>query len=290
MENTRTKKISLKKSKATLKFESWLKSKKLSLPYAHVVLGSGLALPLQNLEIPGWKFCGELHFSKIPGLNPSTAPGHKGTYRFYEKNKRVISFQTGRLHGYEGNKASDVVRPVTVMAELGVNKFLLTNAAGSLQTYMKAGSVMLIRDQVNFTGLNPLSGPNDESKGPRFPDMSQIYSPKMNALLKKNLDAKKIETNFGIYIGVNGPSFETPAEVELFSKWGMGAVGMSTVFEAIALKHRNKEIGGLSFLANMGAGIGDKENSTLSGEEVLEEALKKAPAILNAIFESMEQL
>lgn len=147
---------------------------------------------------------------------------------------------------------------------------------------------MIITDQVNFTGLNPLTGHNDDSKGPRFPDMSQIYSPRMNQIIRNRLDANKIETHEGIYIGVNGPSFETPAETKLFSSWGMGSVGMSTVFEGIALKHRGREIAGVSFLANMAAGIGNKVGETLTGEEVLEEALKKAPQILQSLFESME--
>lgn len=270
----------------------WLESKKLSLPYAHVILGSGLAMPLNQLKMKGWNFCGELGFSEIPGINPSTAPGHKGTFRFYQstKSKRVISFQTGRLHGYEGNTPAQVVKPVLAFADLGVDKFIITNATGSLQTKMKAGSVMMIEDQFNFTGQNPLTGHNDEKIGPRFPDMSQIYSTRMNRIIEKNIKAKKIKTHRGTYIGVNGPSFETPAETKLFSKWGMGAVGMSTVFEGIALKHRNKEIAGVSFLANMAAGIGDKAGKTLSGDEVLEEALKKAPSILMALFESMEQI
>lgn len=274
----------------SLKLNSWLKDKNLSIPYAHVVLGSGLALPLQSLDVKDWNFCGELTFAEVPGLITSTAPGHKGTYRFYKKDSRVVSFQVGRLHGFEGNKASDVVKPVLALADIGVEKFILTNAAGSLQTHMKAGSVMLIKDHFNFTGLNPLTGHNNDSVGPRFPDMSQIYSPRINKILEEKLIEQKLQTHEGIYIGVNGPSFETPAENHLFAKWGMGSVGMSTVFEAIALKHRSKEIGGISFLANMGAGIGEKIGDTLTGEEVLEEGRKKAPEILRAIFKALEQI
>lgn len=275
---------------SSIAIKNWLETKNLPKPYAHIILGSGLALPLLNFDSKEWSFVGEVLFKDITGLNPSTAPGHKGSYRFYKKNNRLVSFQTGRLHGYEGNKASDVVKPVLAFADLGVEKFIITNAAGSLQTHMKAGSVMIINDQVNFTGQNPLTGHNDDTKGSRFPDMSEIYSPRMNSILEKNLNKNKIETHGGIYIGVNGPSFETPAETKLFSSWGMGSVGMSTVFEAIALKHRNKEIAGLSFLANMGAGIGSKKGETLTGEEVLEEALKRAPQILQALFNSLDEI
>ncbi|MEZ4814810.1 MAG: purine-nucleoside phosphorylase [Bdellovibrionota bacterium] len=290
MEDSRTTPTTSKCDSRLSRLKDWLNEKNLALPYAHVVLGSGLALPLQDLEMKDWSFEGEISFSELPGMTSSTAPGHKGTYRFYKKGTRVVSFQVGRLHGFEGNKASDVVKPVLTLADLGVEKFIITNAAGSLQTHMKAGSVMLINDHVNFTGLNPLTGPNDESLGPRFPDMSQIYSPRINKILEKHLNKHNVETHFGIYIGVNGPSFETPAEINLFSNWGMGSVGMSTVFEAIALKHRSKEIGGLSFLANMGAGLGEKAGDTLTGEEVLEAGRQTAPSILKAIFESLETL
>ncbi len=277
---------------SALKIKEWLSSHKIALPFLHVVLGSGLASSLDEYEKTqkDWTLKGVLSFSEIPGINPSTAPGHSAVYKFYEKNGKTLSFQTGRLHGYEGNSPQSVVKPLTVLCDLGVQKFILTNAAGSLQTHMKAGTAMIIDDQVNMTGLNPLTGPNDEKKGPRFPDMSQCYSPRINEILKKNLLQKKVEVHHGTYIGVNGPCFETAAEVKLFSNWGMGAVGMSTVFEAIALRHRGGEVGGISFLANMGTGLAEKAHEKLSGEEVLEEGKKKAPLILSAIFNSAEEL
>jgi purine-nucleoside phosphorylase len=278
--------------KGTQAIAAWLKEKNLSKPYAHVVLGSGIAGPIVNMKFSGWEFSGEMNFSEVPGLLVSTAPGHRASYRFYknEKLKRVVCIQTGRLHGYEGNSAANIVKPVVVFADLGVEKFIVTNAAGSLQLKMKAGSVMVITDHFNLTGQNPLTGPNDEKIGPRFPDMSEVYSPRISKILEKNLKANKLKASRGTYICVNGPSFETPTETKLFAKWGLGAVGMSTVFETIALKHRGKEIGGFSFLANMAAGIGEKAGATLTGEEVLEEGLKKSPFMLNAIFATLEQI
>lgn len=282
---------------SALKIQEWLSLQKIPLPFLHIVLGSGLASSLDDFEKihlqknqNDWKLKGTLSFSEVPGINSSTAPGHSASYKFYEKNGKTLSFQTGRLHGYEGNTPQAVVKPLMVLSDLGVQKFILTNAAGSLQTHMKAGNVMLIDDQVNFTGLNPLTGPNDESKGPRFSDMSQCYSPRINETLKKNLLLNQVVVHRGTYIGVNGPCFETAAEVKLFSNWGMGAVGMSTVFEAIALRHRGREVGGLSFLANMGTGLAEKAHEKLSGEEVLEEGKKMAPLLLNAIFKSAEEL
>ena len=281
---------------SALKIKEWLDSHKITLPSLHVVLGSGLASSLVDFEKnelknkSEWKLKGTLPFHEIPGINSSTAPGHSASYKFYEKNGKTLSFQTGRLHGYEGNTPQTVVKPLTVLCDLGVQKFILTNAAGSLQTHMKAGNVMLIDDQVNFTGLNPLTGPNDESKGPRFPDMSQCYSPRINQILQKNLIEHKVIVHHGTYIGVNGPCFESAAEVKLFSNWGMGAVGMSTIFEAISLRHRGCEVGGLSFLANMGTGLAEKAHEKLSGEEVLEEGKKKAPLLLSSIFKSADEL
>jgi purine-nucleoside phosphorylase len=282
---------------SALKIKEWFRSQKIVLPSLHVVLGSGLASSLDGFDKEhleknksDWKLKGILHFSDIPGINPSTAPGHSAAFKFYEKNGKTLSFQTGRLHGYEGHTPQAVVKPLSVLCDLGVQKFILTNAAGSLQAHMKAGSVMMINDQVNFTGLNPLTGPNDESKGPRFPDMSQCYSPRINEIIKKNLLQNNVVVHHGTYIGVNGPCFESAAEVKLFSNWGMGAVGMSTVFEAIALRHRGSEVGGLSFLANMGTGLAEKAHEKLSGDEVLEEGKKKAPLLLSAIFKSAEEL
>ena len=290
-------KAELNSDSQRIKFiKDWLQEKKLSVPAVHIVLGSGFAAALtaddsQKL-FSSWTFEGEIPFKDLVGINPSTAPGHKGSFRYYQhkESKKVICFQTGRLHGYEGNSPQAVVKPVTTAFDVGTKNFLITNAAGSLQNHMKAGSVMIITDQFNFTGLNPLTGHNDESKGPRFPDMSQIYDPEVNTKLNRNLKAENLVTHEGIYIGVNGPSFESPAETQLFSHWGMGSVGMSTVFEGIALKHRGARIGALSFLANMGAGIGDKAGSTLTGEEVLEEGLKKAPMILRALFKTAEEI
>ncbi len=282
---------------SALKIKDWLNSRKINLPSLHVVLGSGLASSLDDFEKTqlsknesSWNLKATLSFSEVPGINPSTAPGHSASFKFYERNGKTLSFQTGRLHGYEGNTPQAVVKPLMALCDLGVQKFILSNAAGSLQTHMKAGTVMLIDDQVNLTGLNPLTGTNDESKGPRFPDMSQCYSPRINQILKNNLIKNNVIVHHGIYIGVNGPCFETAAEVKLFSNWGMGAVGMSTVFEAIALRHRGSEVGGLSFLANMGTGLAEKAHEKLSGEEVLEEGKKKAPLLLSSIFKSAEEL
>src|SRR5262249_32937121 len=151
-------------------------------------------------------------------------------------------FQMGRLHGYEGHSPRATVQPVMIPRLCGVEKFLLTNAAGGLDPAMQAGDVMLISDQVNMTGNNPLvgknpRGPDGRELGPRFPDMGDLYRREWRARLRTQLERQKLRVFEGCYLGLLGPTYETHAEVKLFSSWGMKAVGMSTVWEAIALHH-----------------------------------------------------
>lgn len=258
----------------------------------YVVLGSGLAPAFDEIGKPkGWEEKKLMSFKDIPGLVNAEAPGHKGVVRYFvhEKTKKVLAYQVGRLHGYEGHDPALVVRPLTLAFEAGCKTFIITNAAGGLNPKFKSGNVMIINDQVNMTGKNPLYGPNPSDSsgkpfGPRFPDMTGAYDKKLNALLKKSLQKKKIKTVEGIYLGLLGPSFETPAEVKLYSKWGMGSVGMSTVWETIALRHCGAKIGGLSLVANPGAGL--VKGHVLTHEEVEREAKKVSRAMVEALFDS----
>jgi purine-nucleoside phosphorylase len=268
-----------------------LVDKKLPAPSLHVVLGSGLAPAFSNLGQPkGFELAEDIPFGQIPGLLPSTAPGHKGTLRFFRHlaTGRLVVFQVGRLHGYEGHSPQDVVAPLVQSALAGTPRFLLTNAAGSLDPSFHPGSLMVIRDHVNFTGKNPLYGinPADESGktyGPRFTDMSQAYNVAMSDKLWAFLSAQGFVVHEGKYLGVNGPTFETPAEVKLFSSWGMGSVGMSTVWETMALNYLGKQVAGLSFISNLGCGLVSK--APLTHDEVEEEARKIAPKLLAALFD-----
>jgi purine-nucleoside phosphorylase len=164
---------------------------------------------------------------------------------------------------------------------------LLTNAAGSLNRKFQAGSVMIINDHVNMTGNNPLIGKNpvgDDGRalGPRFPDMSEVYDKHMRRLLRECSEARGLSVNEGIYLGLMGPNFETPSEVSLYASWGMGAVGMSTVWEAIALKHAGATVAGLSMISNLGCGLSDQP---LSHVEVEETGRKVGRQILETLFE-----
>jgi purine-nucleoside phosphorylase len=277
--------------------KSLLEKYEIPAPKVHFVLGSGLAPAFDTLKaIPkDFEFLREIPFSEVAGLVPSTAPGHRARFRFYRHTKsgESIVFQVGRLHGFEGHSPKLVVQPVVQSALTGCKRFILNNAAGSLQPNFLTGSLMIIRDQVNMTGQNLFTGPNPidpktgQSPGPRFLDMSETYSERLSNLLKKNL-SQDFVVNEGIYLGLSGPTYETPAEVRLFSSWGMGAVGMSTVWEAMAVRYLGAELAGFSLISNMGCGLVSK--AALSHEEVEEEAQKVAPKLLTKLFHFAEVL
>lgn len=261
---------------------------KIKPPALHCVLGSGIGAALNNFGLSkGWRSVGEISFGKVPGLSPATVPEHAGVYRYYEWSGGSapvsLCLQVGRLHGYEGLTPREVVSTVLLPFEAGTQNFILTNAAGALTRKFKVGSVMLITDHVNLTGQNPLTGKN--LGGPRFPDMKGAYDPSFSKLLEKALQSQKLKPNHGIYLGLPGPSFETPAEIRLFARWGLQAVGMSTVWECIALKHRGARVAGLSLISNWGSGL---SKEVLSHEDVVRASKISAHPILKAFFKLAE--
>lgn len=265
-----------------------------STPLVHIVLGSGLAsaLPEQD-RVHHRTPLAELPFSEIPGGRSTTVAGHSGRYRFYRFPRgHVVCFQVGRLHGYEGIAPWDCVQTVVAPALAGVPRFILSNAAGSLNASFLPGSVMLIRDHVNLTGTSPLFGPNRlDSKGvelgPRFPDQTRVWNEDLNRSLESYFQKWKVPNAHGVYLGLIGPTYETPAEVTLFQRWGLDAVGMSTVWEAIALNYLKKTVGGFSFISNLGAGI---SKNPLSHREVEEIAASSGADIINALWNYCEDL
>jgi len=271
-------------------FKSYYAKVKLAAPSLHIVLGSGLSSAFKDLKLgKHWTAKGEILFREVPGLTTSTAPGHTGAFRYFinSKSGQSICFQLGRLHGYEGLSPRQVVAPLVAAFQAGTKKFLLTNAAGSLKRNFKVGSVMLIEDHVNLTGTNPLLGANPvgvdgQNLGPRFPDMTGVYSTRMQKTLKIMLRKNRIQVNEGVYLGLLGPAYETPAEVKLYSSWGLGAVGMSTVWEAIALQHMKAELAGLSFISNMGCGL---DKHPLRHEDVEAIGKKISKHLVAALFD-----
>ena len=237
---------------------------------ACIVLGSGLKDFAQQVRDPV-----TVPFDEVPGWPVPRVEGHGGALVVGRVANTPVACLTGRVHLYEGWRPADVVRAVRTLRQLGVPSFLLTNAAGGIADDLSAGDLMLIADHVNLTGCSPLIGPHEAAFGPRFPDQSRVYSP----LLRPLLQQCGVRLRPGVYAGLLGPSYETPAEVRMCKALGADAVGMSTVHEAIALNAMGAEVAGLSLITNLAAGIADQP---LSHDEVVR-AGKQAATTLTAL-------
>jgi purine-nucleoside phosphorylase len=239
------------------------------VPELGIVLGSGLGTLGDELEsvvaIP---------FSELPGWPAASAPGHAGRLLFGTLEGLPVVCLQGRLHVYEGHSPRLVVEPVLLMGRLGAPRVLLTNAAGGVNAAFPAGTLMIIRDHVNMTGLQPLIGPNDDKLGPRFPDMVDAWSPRLRDLMRRAAADEGIAIEEGVYIGLTGPTYETPAEVVMLRTLGADAVGMSTVLEAVVARWAGMELVGVSLVTNAGAGV---TGLPLSHEEVLETGREAGP-------------
>jgi purine-nucleoside phosphorylase len=231
-------------------------------PVVGVILGSGLgdfaAAVEDRLEIP---------YAQIPGFPASAVVGHAGTLVAGTLAGVPVVVLSGRIHYYEGHPMSAVVTPARVLGLLGCRDVVVTNAAGGIDTSYRPGDLMLIADHVNLFGTNPLVGPNDETFGARFPDMSDAYRADLRKLAKAVARKVRVPLKEGVYVGVTGPSYETPAEIRAFRSLGAHAVGMSTVPEVIALGHMGVGVVGISCITNMAAGV---LRQPLRHDEVLE--------------------
>jgi purine-nucleoside phosphorylase len=230
-------------------------------PRIAVVLGSGLGSFADDFEeavgIP---------YEEIPGFVRSTAQGHAGRLVIGKVDTVPVLAMQGRVHYYEGYSLEEVTFPVRTFGLLGVKTLILTNAAGGINVQLTQGALMVISDHLNLMGVNPLRGPNDERFGPRFPDMSAVYSPELQELVVDEAKSIGVEVRRGIYGALSGPSYETPAEIHLLRGLGADAVGMSTVPEAIVARHMGLEVLGISCITNMAAGISDEP---INHEEVM---------------------
>jgi purine-nucleoside phosphorylase len=200
--------------------------------------------------------------------------------------KRVAAL-SGRVHFYEGHDLATVVFATRVMGRLGVKQIVLTNAAGGINTSFAQGALMIIDDHINFLGTNPLVGANDDRFGPRFPDMSEVYSVRLRKIATEAARARGVPVSHGVYVAVHGPSYETPAEIRAFRTLGADAIGMSTVPEAIAARHMGMEVLGISCITNMAAGVLPQP---LVHEEVMETARRVRGsfiALLEGIIEGI---
>lgn len=247
-----------------------------------IVLGSGLGDYAQALENGV-----SVEYKDIPGFPVSTVPGHAGRWWKGELHGKQVFMMQGRFHAYEGYSLDSVTMYVRVMKLLGVKTLILTNAAGCVNTAWKPGDLMILTDCINFSGKNPLTGPNMDEFGPRFPDMSRAYDRELAALCQREADRLGVTAHQGVYMWFNGPCFETPAEIRMARILGADAVGMSTVPETIVARHCGMKVLGVSCMTNMAAGILDQP---LNHEEVMELANRVKNgfrALLDATVEAM---
>jgi purine-nucleoside phosphorylase len=231
-------------------------------PKVGVVLGSGLGGLAGELQEPR-----DIPYGEIPGFVRPTTPGHAGRLIFGRLEGVSCVMMQGRFHHYEGYSPQQLVYPIRAMAALGVSHLLLTNAAGGVNLGFRPGDLMLIDDHINFAGVNPLIGPNEERLGPRFPDMSNAYDSRFRALIDETARELCVPLRHGVYAMMCGPSFETPAEIRMLRALGVDAVGMSTVPEVIAANHCGLRTAAISCITNMAAGILPRP---LTHEEVVE--------------------
>lgn len=233
-------------------------------PKIGLVLGSGLGAFVNEVEVD----CA-IEYGDIPHFNAPTVDGHSGRLIMGHINELPVAILQGRVHFYEGHSMEKVVYPMRTLSMLGVESVVLTNSAGGLDPNMSPGDFMVIEDHINMMGVNPLMGPNIQHLGPRFPDMTEAYDKALTEKLCSAMDTQKIKYWKGIYCGVSGPAYETPAEVRFLQMIGGKAVGMSTVPECIAANHMGLRVCAVSCITNPAAGLSKHK---LTHEEVTERA------------------
>ena len=236
-----------------------IRSRTAEKPRVALVLGSGLGGFAEE-----FKEAVAIPYREIPGFVSSTAQGHAGRLVIGKVDDVPVLAMQGRVHYYEGYSLEEVTFPVRAFKLLGINTLILTNAAGGVNVELTQGALMVISDHMNLLGANPLRGVNDERFGPRFPDMSEVYSRELQELVIEESRALEITVRRGIYAALAGPSYETPAEIHMVRAFGADAVGMSTVPEAIVARHMGMKVLGISCITNMAAGI--TENPIDHGE------------------------
>ena len=246
-------------------------------PEIGIVLGSGLGPLAEQVEdavvVP---------FGEIPHMKRSTATSHKGQFVCGTLAGACVLVMQGRLHGYEGNSPQEVAFPIWIMHELGIGTLITTNAAGAINENYRVGDFCIMSDHINFTGRNPIVGQEPDGIAFRFFSMKDAYDPELRALAKGVAADFGIPVQEGVYLGLMGPSFETPAEIRAFRAWGADTVAMSVVEEVIAARHVGMRVLGISLCSNMACGI---EGASPSDEEVFEVAKRREPDFCRLITE-----
>jgi len=251
-------------------------------PQVGVILGSGLgvlAAEVKNQQ--------KLHYSELPHFPVSTVEGHEGQFIFGELSGKNVVLMQGRFHFYEGYSMEQVVFPVRVMQKLGVQVLLVTNASGGINRDFSPGDLMLITDHLNLMGTNPLIGPNYDDIGPRFPDMSEAYDRELIVIAEEVARKNGLAFRKGVYAGLTGPSYETPAEIRYLRAIGADAVGMSTVPEVIVANHAGIRVLGISCVTNMAAGV---LHQRLDHAEVMETANRVRDQFITLVKGVLEEV
>ena len=246
-------------------------------PEVGIILGSGLGPLAEQVEdavvVP---------FGEVPHMKKSTATSHVGQFVCGTLAGKCVLVMQGRLHGYEGNTPQEVAFPVWVMNELGIGVLVTTNAAGAINAAYSVGDFCIMSDHINFTGRNPVVGQEPDGLAFRFFSMKDAYDPELRALAHRAADDLDIPVQEGVYLGLLGPSFETPAEIRAFRTWGADTVAMSVCEEVIAARHVGMRVLGMSLCSNMACGI---EGASPSDEEVFEVALRRQPDFCRLVTE-----
>ena len=250
------------------------------VPRVGLVLGSGLGSLADDLGEPV-----SIPFEDLPGWPVATAPGHEGRLLLGRLGGVPVAALQGRFHLYEGNDAGLVVQPVLLFRKLGAGVVILTNAAGGVNPAYGPGTLMVIADHLNLTGRTPLLGANADELGPRFPDLTDVWSPRLRERLHAAAEAEGVPLEEGIYAGLLGPSYETPAEVRMLRTLGADSVGMSTVLEAVAARWVGLEVCGVSLVTNAGAGYSGRP---LAHEEVLAAGAEAGPRLARVLRRFIE--
>lgn len=237
-------------------------------PRALMVLGSGLHSALEHIEVAA-----SLPFTDVPGMPQPSVEGHAGRFVFGHAGETPVLVMQGRVHGYEGHPATTLALPIRAARLLGADTLFVTAAAGGIDPGLSSGDVVLLEDHIDLTGSSPLRGPNAEDIGPRFPAMTHAYTPALRALAHQVSAPLGIDMREGVYAGVRGPAFETPAEVRMLRTLGADVVGMSVVPEVISAVHAGMQVLGIALVTNVAA------SDDIGHEAVLEVAAQKAPAL-----------
>ncbi len=254
---------------------SWIQNRVPWRPVAAIVLGSGLGALANRLENAV-----SFDFKEIPHWPVSTAPGHAAKLVFGKLANRPVLVQQGRVHHYEGFSMGEVTFPTRVYGTWGIPFYIPTNASGGIHYGLRSGDLVLIHDHINLLGTNPLTGPNQDDWGPRFPDMLHAYDPELLLLAEESARENRILLKRGTYVAFSGPSFETPAEIRMARIMGADLVGMSTVPEVIVARHMGMRTCAVSCVANAAAGM---TTQILTHQEVLQEMGKASDRLVKLI-------